>query len=77
MLIQWSTSLTSVLTSRFLINLQLAKRRQEGSFQSVAEGTELVFEPQTSGGVGKFVESMGAPLYFDDDDSGESTEVEA
>ncbi|EJF56554.1 hypothetical protein DICSQDRAFT_141176 [Dichomitus squalens LYAD-421 SS1] len=60
--------LTSVLTSRFLINLQLAKRRQEGSFQSISEGTELAFEPQTSSShIDRFIKSMGGQLSFDHD----------
>ncbi|TBU29476.1 hypothetical protein BD311DRAFT_756743 [Dichomitus squalens] len=61
--------LTSVLTSRFLINLQLAKRRQEGSLESTSEGTELAFQPQTSSShhIDGFIKSMGGQLSFDHD----------
>ncbi|TBU54372.1 hypothetical protein BD310DRAFT_936002 [Dichomitus squalens] len=66
--------LTSILTSRFLIDLQKAQRKLAGSSQSVSFG-DLAFQPQTSGNTSRFIGSLGAQLSFHKVDE-EENEVE-
>ncbi|TBU28239.1 hypothetical protein BD311DRAFT_839535 [Dichomitus squalens] len=68
------SSLTAILTSRFLIDLQRTQRKLAGSSRSVSLG-ELVFQPQTSRNTNRFIGSLGAQLSFHED-SGEENEVE-
>ncbi|TBU29421.1 hypothetical protein BD311DRAFT_661177, partial [Dichomitus squalens] len=65
--------LTSILTSRFLIDLQKAQRNLAGSSQSVSLG-EVGFQPETSGNISRFIGSLGAQLSFHEID--EENEVE-
>ncbi|TBU54395.1 hypothetical protein BD310DRAFT_828110, partial [Dichomitus squalens] len=65
--------LTSILTSRFLIDLQKAQRKLAGSSRSVSLG-EIAFQPQTSGNTSHFIGSLGAQLSFHGID--EENEVE-
>ncbi|TBU27999.1 hypothetical protein BD311DRAFT_759368 [Dichomitus squalens] len=53
--------LTSILISRFLIDLQKAQCKLAGSSRSVTLG-EVAFQSQTSGSTGCFVGSLGAQL---------------
>ncbi|EJF58374.1 hypothetical protein BD309DRAFT_1016616 [Dichomitus squalens] len=53
--------LTSILISRFLIDLQKAQCKLAGSSRSVSLG-EVAFQSQTSGSTGCFVGSLGAQL---------------
>ncbi|TBU42226.1 hypothetical protein BD309DRAFT_1037443 [Dichomitus squalens] len=68
-------SLTSILTSRFLINLQKAQRKMAGSSQSVSLG-ELAFQAQTSGNTSRFIGSLGVQLSFYEDVGEGENEVE-
>ncbi|TBU52770.1 hypothetical protein BD310DRAFT_831499 [Dichomitus squalens] len=60
-------TLTAILTSRFLIDLQKAQRKLAGSSQSISLG-EVAFRPQTSTNMSRFVGSLGAQLSFHEDD---------
>ncbi|TBU62399.1 hypothetical protein BD310DRAFT_48516 [Dichomitus squalens] len=66
--------LTAILTSRFFIDLQRAQRRLAGSSRSISLG-EVVFQPQTSRNMSRFIGSLGAQLSFHED-GGEKNEVE-
>ncbi|TBU28237.1 hypothetical protein BD311DRAFT_865542 [Dichomitus squalens] len=66
--------LTSILTSRFLIDLQKTQRGLVGSSRSISLG-EVVFQPQTSRNTSRFIGSLGAQLSFHED-GGEEDEVE-
>lgn len=68
------SSLTSILTSRFLIDLQKAQRKLAASSRSVSLG-EIEFQPQTSRNTSRFIGSLGAQLSFHEDDDVEN-EVE-
>ncbi|EJF59779.1 hypothetical protein DICSQDRAFT_171742 [Dichomitus squalens LYAD-421 SS1] len=61
--------LTSILTSRFLIDLQNAQRKLAGSSRSVSLG-EVAFQPQISGNTSHFIGSLGAQLSFHQVDEG-------
>ncbi|TBU54375.1 hypothetical protein BD310DRAFT_828132, partial [Dichomitus squalens] len=63
-------SLTSILTSRFLIDLQKAQRKLAGSSQSVSLG-EVALQPQTSGNTSRLIGSLGAQLSFHEVDEEE------
>ncbi|TBU37926.1 hypothetical protein BD309DRAFT_1023245 [Dichomitus squalens] len=63
--------LTSILTSRFLINLQKAERKLDDSSESVSLG-EVAFQPQMSRNTSRFIGSLEAQLSFYEDDSEES-----
>ena len=52
--------LTSVFTSRFLINLQKVKHRQTGSSQSLSQVSDLAFEPNATRTMDGFIGSLGA-----------------
>ncbi|TBU29357.1 hypothetical protein BD311DRAFT_661383, partial [Dichomitus squalens] len=62
--LQHSPSLTSILISRFLINLQKVKHTLEGSSRSMSE---LAFQSRASLDVDGFIGSLGAQLPFLDD----------
>ena len=62
--------ITSILTSRFLINLQEVKQRLAGSIRSISG--ELEFRDSTSGG---FFESFGGQISFDGGNIGDDDEV--
>ncbi|TBU62403.1 hypothetical protein BD310DRAFT_974219 [Dichomitus squalens] len=66
--------LTSILTSRFLINLQKAQRKLDDTSESVSLG-EVAFQPQMSRNTSRFIGSLGAQLSFDEDDSEESEDT--
>ncbi|TBU43111.1 hypothetical protein BD309DRAFT_961413 [Dichomitus squalens] len=57
-------TLTSILISRFLIDLQKVKRRLEGSSRSLSE---LAFRSHASQDMDGFIGSFGAQLPFFDD----------
>ncbi|TBU42224.1 hypothetical protein BD309DRAFT_991840 [Dichomitus squalens] len=63
--------LTSILTSRFLIDLQKAQRKLAGSSRSVSLG-EIAFQPQSSGNTSRFIGSLGAQISFHEVDEGEN-----
>ena len=63
----WSR-LTSVFTSRFLINLQNVKHRQTGSSQSLSQVSDLAFEPNATRTMDGFIGSLGAQLSFSEED---------
>ena len=65
--------MTSILTSRFLINLQQVKNRLAGSTQSVSQISELHFEPGASRNDPSFVGSIGAQLSFASDVNSEDS----
>ncbi|EJF56580.1 hypothetical protein DICSQDRAFT_174805 [Dichomitus squalens LYAD-421 SS1] len=67
--------LTSILTSRFLINLQKAQRKLAGSSQSVSLG-EVAFQPQTSRNTSRFIGSLGAQLSHHEHVDEEENEIE-
>ncbi|TBU57415.1 hypothetical protein BD310DRAFT_929337 [Dichomitus squalens] len=56
--------ITSILISRFLIDLQKVKRGLDGSSRSMSE---LVFQSHASQDVDGFIGSLGAQLPFHDD----------
>ena len=60
--------LTSVFTSRFLINLQKVKHRQTGSSQSLSQVSDLAFEPSATRTMDGFIGSLGAQLSFGEED---------
>ncbi|TBU29474.1 hypothetical protein BD309DRAFT_813210, partial [Dichomitus squalens] len=66
-----SPRLTSILTSRFLMNLQQVNRGLTGSSRSITQVSEVVYQPRSSGNVNSFVGSMGAQLAFYRDQSEE------
>ena len=68
--------LTSILTSRILINLQRAKRRLAESSQSLSQMSELAFERGASRNGDGFIGSLGAELSFDEDDVENGSEDE-
>ncbi|TBU28244.1 hypothetical protein BD309DRAFT_875422 [Dichomitus squalens] len=68
------SSLTAILTSRFLIDLQRTQRKLAGSSRSISLG-EVVSQPQTSRNMNRFIGPLGAQLSFHEDD-GEENEVE-
>ena len=57
--------LTSILTSRFLINLQEVKQRLAGSTRSLS--AELEFQHGTSRNSGGFIDSFGGEISYDGD----------
>ncbi|TBU44167.1 hypothetical protein BD309DRAFT_862854 [Dichomitus squalens] len=59
---------TSILTSRFLINLQKVNRKLAGSVQSMSQLPELAFQPYASGNVDGFIGSLGTQLSFHKED---------
>ena len=69
--------ITSILTSRFLINLQEVKQKLAGASQSFSE--ELEFQQSTSRNPGGFLESFEGHISFDGgnfgDDEEEAVEV--
>ena len=71
--------ITSILTSRFLINLQEVKQKLAGSSRSLSG--ELEFQHGTSRNSGGFLESFGGEISFDgdyaEDDEEEAEEVVA
>ncbi|TBU22117.1 hypothetical protein BD311DRAFT_676805, partial [Dichomitus squalens] len=61
--------LTSILTSRFLINLQRVKNTNQPSSHMVSVG-ELEFQPRsTSADINGFIDSLGAQISFPGDDN--------
>ena len=64
--------MTSILTSRFLINLQEVKQRLAGSNRSLSE--ELQFQHGTSRNSGGFIDSFGGEISFDGDNVGDNEE---
>ena len=56
------------MTSRFLINLQQAKRKFDGTSESISQLSDLVFQSRTAGKMDRFVGSLGAPLSFNEDE---------
>ncbi|EJF56544.1 hypothetical protein DICSQDRAFT_141170 [Dichomitus squalens LYAD-421 SS1] len=70
--LEWS--LSPILTSRFLIDLQKAQRKLEASSRSFSLG-ELEFEPQTSRNTSRLIGSLGAQLAFHEDED-EANEME-
>ena len=73
-----SLRLTSVLTSRFLINLQQVKHQIAGSSRSLSQISDLAFQEDATGtaNVDGFVGFLGAQLSFEGDDSeGEAEDV--
>ena len=60
--------MTSILTSRFLINLQEVKQRLAGSSRSLSG--ELEFRHSTSRNSGGVLESFGGEISFDGDNVG-------
>ncbi|TBU52769.1 hypothetical protein BD310DRAFT_831509 [Dichomitus squalens] len=71
-MLEWS--LVSILTSRFLIDLQKVQRKLEASSRSISLG-EVVFQPQTLKNGSRFIGSLGAQLSFHEDGD-EENEVE-
>ncbi|TBU28248.1 hypothetical protein BD311DRAFT_663677 [Dichomitus squalens] len=69
------SSLTAILTSRFLIDLQNAQCKLAGSSRSVSFG-ELAFEPQTSRNTSRIIGSLGVQLSFRDGFQDGEDEVE-
>ena len=70
-----SSRITSILTSRFLINLQETQRKLAGSSTQLSL-REVTFQPQTSRNAGHFIGSLGAQLSFhQSDDDGNQEEV--
>ncbi|TBU47908.1 hypothetical protein BD309DRAFT_855027, partial [Dichomitus squalens] len=61
--------LTSILTSRFLVNLQQVKHRLAGSSRSLSQMSEPAFQPQASRNMNGFIGSLGAQLSFDEEES--------
>ncbi|TBU39382.1 hypothetical protein BD309DRAFT_969815 [Dichomitus squalens] len=70
--LEWS--LSPILTSRFLIDLQKAQRKLEASSRSFSLG-ELEFEPQASRNTSRLIGSLGAQLAFHGDED-EANEME-
>ena len=66
-------SLTSVLTSRFLISLQKCERKVvDSSSRPVTLGdSDVRFQSQTSRYINRFIGSLGAQLTLNDIDGGE------
>ena len=69
-------SLTSVLTARFLMNLQKIKRREECYSLSSTHVSDLAFEPVVPRGFDGFAASFGRHLSFSENDLGEAEEDE-
>ncbi|TBU41745.1 hypothetical protein BD309DRAFT_964588 [Dichomitus squalens] len=69
LVLAFGEQLTSVLTSRFLINLQKVKRRLANSPRSMSRASDSL--TQSGGGVGSiggFIGPWGASISFHDDD---------
>ncbi|EJF58117.1 hypothetical protein DICSQDRAFT_173213 [Dichomitus squalens LYAD-421 SS1] len=64
--------LTSILTSRFLINLQKAQRRLEDSSSGSVSLGEVAFQQQMSRNTSRFIGSLGGQLSFHEDDREEN-----
>ena len=67
--------ITSILTSRFLINLQEVKHKLAGSSRSLSG--ELEFRHTTSRGSRGFLESFGGEISFNGDNVGDDDEEAA
>ena len=67
--------MTSILTARFLINLQEVKQRLAGSARSLSG--ELEFQRGTSRNSGGFLDSFGGEISFDGDHVGDNVEEAA
>ncbi|TBU28241.1 hypothetical protein BD311DRAFT_663740, partial [Dichomitus squalens] len=65
-------TLTSILTSRFLINLQKAQRRLEDSSSGSVSLGEVAFQQQMSRNTSRFIGSLGGQLSFHGDDREEN-----
>ena len=61
-------SLTSMLTARFLLNLQETKHRLENGSQSQEEVSDVVFQPYAVRDSDGFMRSLGAQISFYHDD---------
>ena len=64
--------MTTILTVRFLINLQEVKRRLAGSTRSLSG--ELEFRHGTSRNSDGFLDSFGGEISFDGDNVGDNEE---
>ena len=62
--------MTSILTARFLINLQEVKQKLAGSSRSLSG--ELEFQHDTSRNSGGFMDSFGGEISFDGDYVGDN-----
>ena len=69
-------SLTSVLTARFLMNLQKIKRREECYSLSSTHVSDLAFEPVVPRGFDGFAASFGRNVSFGENDIDEAEEDE-
>ena len=61
-------SLTSMLTARFLLNLQETKHRLENGSQSQEEVSDVVFQHRVVRDSDGFMRSLGAHISFYHDD---------
>ena len=61
--------MTSILTARFLINLQEVKQKLAGSTRSISG--ELEFQHGTFRNPGGLIDSFGGEISFDVDDVGD------
>ena len=57
--------ITTILTSRFLINLQEVKQKLAGTSLSLSAGLEFAHSTSTSRTSSDFFESFGGELSFD------------
>ena len=60
-------SLTSMLTARFLLNLQESRRRLETDSRSLEEVSDISFGPRVVGDTNWLTGSMGGQLSFNHD----------
>ena len=67
--------MTSILTARFLINLQEVKQKLAGSTRSLSG--ELEFQHSTSRNSSGFFDSFGGEISFDGDYAGDNDEEAA
>ena len=58
------SSLTSMLTARFLLNLQETKHRLENGSQSQEEVSDVVFQHRVVGDSDGFMKSLGGQISF-------------
>ncbi|TBU39623.1 hypothetical protein BD309DRAFT_1083290 [Dichomitus squalens] len=60
--------LTSILTARFLINLQKVHRKLAASSRSLSQMSDVAFQPHVAENIHGFVGSLGSQLSFGEDD---------
>ena len=65
---QFIHRLTSILTARFLLNLQETKRRLECGSQSLGEMSSLAFAPPVEERTDGFMGDLGGQLSFHHED---------